>query len=189
MRLVLDTNAYFALLSGEQQQLQLPETADWVGMPSVVIGELLAGFLRGSKAEINIMLLDDFLSSGNIETLVQGRAAAERYGALKKALRERGTPIPTNDIWIAAVALASDARLVSRDLHFGKVPLLVVMGWQAYFRIARRRRKTMPTSMASRTRERLDRGRPSGRIKPFKVLPPWQDLDAATDGPRRLSQV
>jgi predicted nucleic acid-binding protein len=126
VRLVLDTNAYSALMSGDQQLRQLLETADWVGMPSVVIGELWAGFLQGRRAEFNITVLDDFLRSGNVQTLTQGRAEAERYGALVKALRERGTPIPANDIWIAAAALASDARLLSRDIHFGKVPLLVV---------------------------------------------------------------
>ena len=127
MRLVVDTNAYSALLGGEGRVRELLESADWLGFPATVIGELMAGFLAGGRAARNIDLLDEFLSTTGVEVLPLRRGEAERYGAIVKSLRDRGTPIPTNDIWIAASALAADARLLSRDRHFDAVAGLVRM--------------------------------------------------------------
>jgi tRNA(fMet)-specific endonuclease VapC len=131
MRLVLDTNAYVALKRGDSALIALLESADWLGLPSVVIGELMAGFLMGDRAERDLRELDAFLSEAGIEVLAIGRNEAERYGALVKSLRERGRPIPTNDLWIAASALSADARLATDDAHFGEVPGLVTMGWKS----------------------------------------------------------
>jgi tRNA(fMet)-specific endonuclease VapC len=130
MRLVLDTNAYVALRRDEGRIRELLESADSLGIPAVALGELSAGFLMGDRAERNLRELDLFLSDAGIEVLPVGRGEAERYGALIKALRERGRPIPTNDVWIAATALCADARLVTADAHFAEVPGLVVVGWE-----------------------------------------------------------
>jgi len=130
VRLVLDTNAYVALKRGEGSLLALLEAAEYLAMPAVVVGELSAGFLMGDRAERNLRELDAFLSEAGVEVLPVGRREAERYGALVKALRERGRPIPTNDIWIAAAALCADARLLSADAHFSEVPGLVALGWE-----------------------------------------------------------
>jgi predicted nucleic acid-binding protein len=129
MRLVLDTNAYVALRRGETGLISLLESADWLGIPTIVIGELVAGFLIGTRSERNLLDLDAFLSEAGVEAMPIGRNEAERYGTLVKALRERGTPIPTNDLWIASSALCADARLVTADAHFAAVPSLVTMGW------------------------------------------------------------
>ncbi len=125
MRLVLDTNAYSALMRGDTRVREILEDGEWLGLPSIVIGELTAGFLAGSKAVANLSLLDSFINEAGIEVLALGRREAERYGAVVKALRERGTPIPTNDIWIAAQALVADARVLSRDRRFDLVPGLI----------------------------------------------------------------
>lgn len=130
LRLVLDTNAYAAMRRGSVGILNTLEMADFLGLPSIVLGELYAGFLAGDKAERNMRELDAFLAEAGVETLGIGRREAERYGALVKALRERGRPIPTNDIWIAACALCADARLLTSDAHFAVVPGLIAMGWQ-----------------------------------------------------------
>jgi predicted nucleic acid-binding protein len=129
MRLVLDTNAYVALRKGETGLVSLLESADWLGLPSVVFGELVAGFLIGTRSERNLLDLDAFLSEAGVELMPIGRNVAERYGALVKALRERGKPIPTNDLWIASLTLCADARLVTANAHFTAVPGLVTMGW------------------------------------------------------------
>lgn len=129
MRLVLDTNAYIALRKGDAAALATLESAAFLGLPAIVLGELYAGFLAGSRTERNIRELDDFLAAAGVEVLRLGRAEAERYGALVKALRERGTPIPTNDLWIAACALCANARIMTADRHFSLVPGLVAMGW------------------------------------------------------------
>jgi tRNA(fMet)-specific endonuclease VapC len=125
MRLVLDTSAYSALMKGHERVRKILEAGEWLGLPSIVIGELTAGFLAGSRAVRNLSLLDSFIEEAGIEVLTLGRREAERYGAVVKALRERGTPIPTNDIWIAAQALVADARILSRDRHFDLVPGLI----------------------------------------------------------------
>jgi tRNA(fMet)-specific endonuclease VapC len=127
MRLVLDTNAYSALMKGDARVREIMEASEWLGLPSIVVGELTAGFLAGGKAASNLSLLDSFIEEAGIEVLAIGRREAERYGAVVKALRERGTPIPTNDVWIAAQTLVADARLLSRDRHFDLVPGLIRM--------------------------------------------------------------
>jgi predicted nucleic acid-binding protein len=129
VRLALDTNAYVALMRGERGIADLLESADFIGIPTVVLGELSAGFLLGDRAERNLRELDAFMADAGVEVLEIGRREAERYGALVKALRDIGRPIPTNDIWIAATAICADARLLSADAHFSKVPGLVAMGW------------------------------------------------------------
>ncbi|MCX7023870.1 MAG: PIN domain-containing protein [Spirochaetes bacterium] len=129
LRLVLDTNAYVALRIGDTSALATLESADFIGLPAIVLGELYAGFLAGSRAERNIRELDGFLATAGVEILRLGRAEAERYGALVKALREKGTPIPTNDIWLAACALCANARIMTADRHFSLVPGLVAMAW------------------------------------------------------------
>jgi predicted nucleic acid-binding protein len=58
-----------------------------------------------------------------------GRREAGRFGALVKAMREIGRPIPINDLWIAACALCADARPLTSDTHFAAVPGLISMGW------------------------------------------------------------
>jgi tRNA(fMet)-specific endonuclease VapC len=103
--------------------------ADFLGLPSTVLGELYAGFLIGDMAERNMRELDAFLAEAGVEILGMGRREAERYGALVKAMREIGRPIPTNDLWIAAYALCADARLLTSDTHFAAVPGLIAMGW------------------------------------------------------------
>jgi len=131
MKLVLDTNAYVALRRDEGRIRELLESAESIGIPAVVLGELSAGFLSGDRAERNLRELDVFLSEAGVEVLPLGRREAERYGALIKALRDRGRPIPTNDVWVAATALCADARLVTADAHFVEVPGLVAIGWES----------------------------------------------------------
>jgi len=130
LRLALDTNAYAALLRGDGSVLALLESADYLCIPAIVPGELSAGFPIGDRPERNLRELDAFIAEAGVEVLGIGRREAERYGALVKALRERGRPIPTNDIWIAAAALCADARLLTADPHFADVPGLVAIGWE-----------------------------------------------------------
>ena len=126
----MDTNAYVAMRRGAVGILNTLEMADFLGLPSIVLGKVHAGFLIGDKAERNMRKLDAFLAEAGVETLGIGRREVESFCALVKAFRERGRPIPTNDIWIAACALCADARLLTRDLHFAAVPGLIAMGWQ-----------------------------------------------------------
>ncbi|MFP4206781.1 MAG: PIN domain-containing protein, partial [Spirochaetaceae bacterium] len=121
MRLTLDTNAYTAFCLGEDQVLQLMESADELLVPAVVIGELVSGFVQGSRKQENLDLLDEFLAQPGVLMQPIARREADRFGLLIKALRHAGTPIPTNDIWIAAAALCADAAVLTRDSHFDYV--------------------------------------------------------------------
>ena len=125
MRLCLDTNAYSALGRGEEGVAQLAESAEELVIPATVVGELMFGFLRGSRLMRNESDLNTFLSQDGVRLQPITREIAERYGYVKASLMKNGTPIPENDIWIAAVALETGTRLVSYDTHFDSVGGLV----------------------------------------------------------------
>jgi tRNA(fMet)-specific endonuclease VapC len=125
MRICIDTSAYSTFMQGDRSIKELLESADQVLVPSIVAGELYAGFYMGQRAKTNIEELNSFLERPGIVTVSIDLSTAERYGLLVQALKEAGTPIPTNDIWIAAVALETGARLLTRDRHFKSIPGLL----------------------------------------------------------------
>ena len=127
MKVCLDTNAYSRLMRGHPPLTELLETAAVVMLPVTVLGELHAGFELGSRRETNRRFLDDFLDQSGVERVEVSPDMAERYGILVAQLSRQGTPIPTNDIWIAACALDSGARLVTYDPHFEHVQGLIVV--------------------------------------------------------------
>ena len=127
MRLCLDTNAYCRLMSGHAPLTQLLESADEILVPATVLGELHAGFELGLRREANRRQLAEFLAMPGVETTAVTAGVAERYGILVRQLTRQGTPIPTNDIWIAAAVLETGARLVTYDAHFENVPGIVVL--------------------------------------------------------------
>jgi predicted nucleic acid-binding protein len=127
MRICIDTNIYSALKKGNPKIIELLEKADEVYIPSIVLGELYAGFQLGSKLKDNVEDLKEFIEQPGIFIIEIDESIAERYGALIKLLRESGTPIPTNDIWIAATALENGARIATFDLHFRSIPGLMIV--------------------------------------------------------------
>jgi tRNA(fMet)-specific endonuclease VapC len=127
MRVCLDTNAYSLLMGGHAPLTQLLESADEVLVPVTVLGELHAGFELGARREVNRRQLDEFLALPGVETIAMTVEIAERYGVLVRQLTRQGTPIPTNDIWIAAAVLETGARLVTYDSHFEKIPGLIIL--------------------------------------------------------------
>jgi tRNA(fMet)-specific endonuclease VapC len=127
MRVCLDTNAYSRLMSGHAPLTQLLESVDDVLIPATVLGELHAGFEMGARCAANRRQLDDFLAQPGVGTIPVTADIAERYGLLVGQLTRQGTPIPTNDIWIAATVLETGARLVSYDSHFRNIPGIIVL--------------------------------------------------------------
>ena len=121
MKLLLDTNAYTALMRGDASVAHQTRKAEAVVMSAVVVGELLYGFRHGTRYRENLRQLDSFLEMPQVEFLPVDRDTADRFGLVAAALRRRGTPIPSNDIWIAAQALKSGAVLLSHDSHFGAI--------------------------------------------------------------------
>ena len=110
---------------GHEEALSTLASASAVLVPTVVIGELEAGFRLGSRRKENQQVLEEFLEEPFVTVVPVTRDVARRYGELFSTLRRRGTPIPTNDIWIAASAVASAATLLTFDRDFEKVPELV----------------------------------------------------------------
>lgn len=120
----IDTSAYSALMRGRDEVKEVLEKADSLIMPTIVLGELYAGFAAGQRKQENIQKLRDFLASSGTRVAQTTEETAERYGRLVQQLKLQGTPIPTNDIWIAAVAFETGAVLLTSDRHFSAIPLL-----------------------------------------------------------------
>jgi tRNA(fMet)-specific endonuclease VapC len=118
LKVLLDTNAYSDLARGESRLAARVRSADAVILSSVVAGELLGGFRRGTRYRENLADLERFLALSRVQLLAVTLITAERYGRVYAALRSRGKPIPTNDMWIAAHAMESGAELLSSDPHF-----------------------------------------------------------------------
>ena len=120
-RYCLDTSAYSHFKRGDPTVVDLIDGADWLGMPSVVLGELWTGFLLGRDAARNEGELAEFLAHPFVEVLPVDEDVAHIYGEIVVALRKAGTPLPTNDIWVAALAARAGATVVTFDTHFESI--------------------------------------------------------------------
>lgn len=127
--LILDTNAYNRYAAGESTVLEAIRQTDVVYVSIFVLGELLYGFKRGTRERENRLLLRRFLGGAKSRVLEGTEATSEHYGSLKAHLKKAGTPIPLNDIWIAAQALETGSLLVTFDSHFERVPGLRIWTW------------------------------------------------------------
>lgn len=125
MRIVLDTNRYGDFFLGVAQTVKLVEHAETVFVPFVVLAELRAGFVYGGRQAENEHVLRQFLSRDGIVTLFADDQTTHQYATVYRQLRKQGTPIPTNDMWLAALALQHDLALHDRDKHFDRLPQLV----------------------------------------------------------------
>ena len=106
--------------------MRLVAETESIDFSIIVIGELFFGFRLGSRATENIDDLDRFLDHPRVAVADVTRVTADRFGRISAALRQAGTPIPTNDVWIAAQAMELGSELVTFDNHFERVPGLVV---------------------------------------------------------------
>lgn len=127
MRVAIDTNRYRDLCDGKREVVERLETVEAIFMPFVVLAELRAGFAAGTKGQANERVLHRFLSQPGVEVLHTTEVTTRSYAALYRQLRAQGTPIPTNDLWIAAIVLEHDLALYSRDTHFQALPQLHVI--------------------------------------------------------------
>ncbi|MHB8836958.1 MAG: PIN domain-containing protein [Candidatus Methylomirabilia bacterium] len=124
-RILFDTNAYVAFKRGDPGAVEVARLADRIGMNAVVLGELLAGFAGGTHEERNRRELAEFLASPRVELLALGSETAEHYARAFQSLRRKGSPIPTNDLWIAASALEHGYAVYTHDVHFWAIEGLV----------------------------------------------------------------
>ena len=121
MKVLLDTNAYVALRRGDEAVAALIRAAEKVVLSAIVTGELLRGFRNGTRAQENSRDLARFLEQPEVLFVPVGWDTADRFGRVATSLRKQGTPIPTNDVWIAAHAMETGADLISFDRHFEHV--------------------------------------------------------------------
>lgn len=98
--------------------VRLVDHAKWLGMPSVVLGELWCGFLLGSRVQQNRVDLDRFLSHPFVQEILIDREIGEIYGDIAVSLRRAGKTVPVNDIWIAAAAARTGTIVLTYDPHF-----------------------------------------------------------------------
>jgi tRNA(fMet)-specific endonuclease VapC len=124
LRLALDTNRYADLCRGNVPVVETVELADEVWLPFIVIGELRAGFAVGSQGTRNEAVLRRFLLKSGVGVLHADEQTTHHYAAVYRQLRKQGTPIPTNDMWIAALVLQHSLVLFARDTHFDVLPQL-----------------------------------------------------------------
>jgi len=124
VRLALDTNRYTDLCRGDASVVERVELADEVWLPFIVVGELRAGFAVGSQGPRNEAVLRRFLLKPGVGILYADDQTTYHYANVYRQLRKQGTPIPTNDIWIAALILQHTLVLFARDTHFDTLPQL-----------------------------------------------------------------
>jgi len=127
VKLALDTNRYVDLMRGDAEVRALVEAARTVLVPFVVVAELRAGFAVGMQGRANERFLQRFLAKAGVEVAYATDATTHHYAALFRQLRQQGTPVPTNDLWIAALVTEHGARLCTRDAHFEKLAQLDVV--------------------------------------------------------------
>ena len=130
-RLILDTSAYPAFLRGNSEIKLSLQQADEIFINPVIVGELLAGFTMGKSEKKNRDILNEFLSYPRVKVIDIDGETSERYAVIIKHLRMEGTPIPTNDLWIAASAMQYGLKVLTTDNHYLKVPQIITEYYQA----------------------------------------------------------
>lgn len=126
MRVALDTNRLTDLLATDTALADQLAGCDAVFVPLFTLAEMKIGFLGGSRRPHNEAALQRFLTKPTVALLLPDRETAEQYARLCWQLRRAGHPIPTHDLWIAALALQHDLTLITRDRHFQAIPQLVL---------------------------------------------------------------
>jgi len=124
-KVMIDTNIYSLAMKGEPGTVDLLRKIDRIGICTASIGELFSGFKAGNREEKNREQLEIFLDSPRVAVHDIEVETADLYADILNQLKAAGTPIPTNDIWIAASAFQHGYKLFTQDKHFNCIPGLI----------------------------------------------------------------
>jgi len=125
VKIMLDTSAYVGFKRNAVEAVEIIVKAELIVFSPVVMGELMFGFRNGTRFKENMDDLDRFLKHEAVDLVPIGKITSDRYSRIAVNLRKQGTPIPTNDIWVAAQAMEQGAELITSDHHFDKINGLV----------------------------------------------------------------
>ncbi len=125
MNVALDTNAYSDFMRGRAERVDIVRAARSICMPLIVLGELRAGFAAGRRESTNAANLQRFLNSPRVSVLLPDEQTTHHYARLYWHLRAKGLALPTNDLWIASLAVQHDLVLCTSDSHFDQLPQVV----------------------------------------------------------------
>lgn len=128
VEIAIDTNRYRDFVDGHADTVALFRTAPKIHVPLIVVAELRAGFAEGSRGSANERTFESFLFRPRIEVLLPTMETTRHYASLFRQLRTAGTPVPINDLWIAALVLQHGLPLYARDAHFDFIPQLPRIG-------------------------------------------------------------
>ena len=119
MKLVLDTNIYCDYAEGVPETVDMIATrGEYIYIPSIVVGELTYGFMKGKRQQFNERKLRQIVSRLRIEIIDVTAEVARKYAIIYLALIRKGAKIPINDVWIAACCMEVGGTLLTRDKHF-----------------------------------------------------------------------
>lgn len=124
MRVALDTNRLTDLFNGDIELAERLGICEEVWIPLIVLGEIKAGLYGGTQRQRNEAMMQRLLTKATVRILLPSRETAEHYARLFVQLKRAGTPVPDNDLWIAALVLEHDLTLITRDQHFDRMPQL-----------------------------------------------------------------
>ena len=126
-KVFIDTNIYCNAFRNVQAAISILQYYEEILLSPIVIAELLAGFKKGSREKENKKQLKEFLSRDRVQEIPVTSNTSEFYAHIITHLRKEGTPVPANDIWIAAQAMENGAALASSDRHFEKIPGIILV--------------------------------------------------------------
>ncbi len=121
MRILLDTSAYVGFKRSVEEVVEITVSAESILFSPIVLGELMFGFRNGNRLKKNMDDLNNFLQHEVVNIVQIGKITSDRYSRIAFHLKRQGTPIPSNDIWIAAQAMEHGAELITSDRHFENI--------------------------------------------------------------------
>jgi predicted nucleic acid-binding protein len=125
--LIVDTNALSAIADADSAAIAYIAEANRLAVPVIVLGEYRLGLTQSRYRATYESWLDEWARAATV--LEINLETAAHYSAIGVELRSIGKPIPTNDLWIAALCRQHALPLLSRDRHFDYVPRLQRLSW------------------------------------------------------------